>query len=68
MGDWDWSSEDAKESLVVEPVRAIAVYQNNNGHIVIRQEAGDLTEEDQIIVFPPEKAQSLIDAIKRELN
>lgn len=65
--DWNWTSEEAKEALVVKQVRAIAIYTNVNGDIVLRQES-HLGEEDTIICFPPSVADAVISAIHREVK
>lgn len=64
MSNWDWSD---KSDLVIEPVRAIAVYENQAGQIVIRQE-GINGEQDSIIVFPARYGETMANAIIAESN
>lgn len=63
MADWDWSSASARESLVLPRVDALAIYANNSGEIVLRQQGMD-GAEDSIIIIPKSQAQQVIDAIK----
>ncbi len=56
--DFDWSSE----SVVVQPVEAIAVYTNPRGEIVIRQRSL-VGSEDPFIVIPISHVQSVVDAM-----
>lgn len=62
MNDFDWSRE-VGDSLVFPTVRGVAVYFNPVGHIVIRQEAGPLDDEDVWIVVPRENLGALIAAL-----
>jgi len=54
--------------LDVDPVNAISVYRNEANYIVIQQARADdgYMEEDQVIVFPVEHAEAILNAIKRE--
>lgn len=60
--DWSWSEAQENGDLVVKQVDAIAIYTNTNGEIVIRQR--NTIEEDSLVVFPKEYADSIISAIK----
>lgn len=53
-----------KESTVIPSVRAVAVYTNPNGDIVIRQEG--YPDEDDFIVIPRGAVNSLVEALKAE--
>ena len=67
MADWDWNSSSAKESLVLPRVDALAIYANNNGEIVLRQQGMD-GHDDSIIIIPKSQAQEVIDAISKMLG
>ena len=71
MGDgnkFEWSDVDA---VVVPSIRAIAVYTNPSGEIVIRQE-GDgeylFGGQDPFIVIPRDRVKDLIAALEREMG
>ena len=64
--DWDWYSDDSKDSTVVPAVQAIAVYTNNDGDVVLRQQ--DPMNEDAIIVIPKSYAHAIAQAIISELE
>lgn len=72
--DWNWHNEDGRESTVIRPVRAMAVYSNLGGDIVIRQEGdADPTQpygkaDDSFVVIPRERAPDIINAIMAELE
>lgn len=58
-----------KESTVVDSVRAIAVYTNTAGDIVIRQEStghGDHGDDDDVIVIPRRLVGTVVKALKAE--
>lgn len=63
--DWNWYNEDEKTSTIVKAVQAVAVYSNNDGEIVIRQQDA-LGGEDSVIVFPKQYAQVIVHAIMAE--
>ncbi|MYN25465.1 MULTISPECIES: hypothetical protein [Duganella] len=67
MADWDWNSASARESLVLPRVDALAIYANNNGEIVLRQQGMD-GQEDSIIIIPKSQAQEVIDAMSAMLG
>ena len=58
---FSWNDSD---SIVIERVRAIAVYPNADGNIVVRQQADGYGEEDAIVIVPADRVQELIAAIK----
>lgn len=65
--EFDWSELDDL-SIIQETVRAVAVYENPKGDIVIRQEADErLSNADDFVVVPREKGEALIEAIQRVL-
>ncbi len=49
---------------VVETVRAVAVYRNERGDIVIRQERDWNEEEDSFVVLPVKAAETLIQKLR----
>lgn len=55
MTDW-------RNNIVIQKVDAIAVYTNEAGEIVIRQE-GELGEEDSLILFPVSYADVFVKAV-----
>jgi len=63
--DWKWHEQDAKESIVVPSVQAVAVYANTDGDIVIRQQ-NPMGEEDAVIVVPRSSVGAIIKALKAE--
>jgi hypothetical protein len=67
MSDWKWNGTVEKDCIVVKPVEAIAVYENEDGNIVIRQQ-GPMGEDDSVIVVPQPAARALIKAIQRVLK
>jgi hypothetical protein len=63
--DFSWSD---KESVVVHPQDAIAVYANGNNDIVIRRERAWNEEEDSFIVISRQHARTVVEAIERVLK
>jgi len=61
--DFDWI--EARDSIVIKEVSAIAVYQNPNGDVVIRQKCGPNDECDSFVVLPKSEITKLITAVKR---
>lgn len=55
-GEFKWGDLDPSDR-VVPSVRETAVYTNPMGHVVIRQEAQDIGDEDDIVVLPPDYAE-----------
>ncbi len=67
MGDdWNWNTELGKQSTVVKSVKALAVYTNEDGDIVIRQEG--YGSEDEYVVIPRKSVNDVIKAIRAELK
>jgi hypothetical protein len=60
----EFSWEKNKADIAIDRVDAIAVYLNEAGNIVIRQE--DPMDEDSFIVVPRSRVDDLIAALKRE--
>jgi len=55
------------ESVVVNPVSAIAVYTNTHGEVVIRQQnISENLDQDPLIVIPRERVRDVIAALKKE--
>lgn len=65
--EWDWYSDENKESIVVPSVSAVAVYTNNHGDIVLRQQ-DSMGEEDSVIILPRSLAATVVQAITNELK
>lgn len=65
--DWDWYSDDCKESTVVPAVQAIAVYTNNNGDVVLRQQ-DSMGGEDSLIIVPQSYARTIAQSILSQLD
>lgn len=63
MPAFDWNADD----VVIPRVDALAVYTNECGDIVIRQEQG-LTGDDAVIVIPRQFADAVLNAIHREIE
>ena len=63
MSEWNWSNSEG--DLVVQSVRGVAVYENTNGDIVIRQQ-GESGEDDSLIIFPKSYAHQVAAAIIAE--
>jgi hypothetical protein len=62
---WNWQAEENKESIVVKSVEAIAVYTNELGDIVIRQQ-NMMGDDDYFVSFPKSSINALIKALKAE--
>ena len=60
--EFNWSDKDR---VVVEKVDAIAVYQNPDGDVVIRQQA-PMGDDDSVIVVPKSRLDDLILALQNE--
>jgi predicted glycosyltransferase len=61
---FDWLGD---ESVVVNPVSAIAVYTNTHGEVVIRQQnLNESLDQDPLIVIPRERVRDVIAALKKE--
>jgi hypothetical protein len=59
-----WDDDD---SIVVKSVQAIAVYRNDFGHIVIRQEQSTFQDDDPYVVVPQTELRKLIEALSKQL-
>ena len=70
-GDEKFSWDD-EESVVIGQVHAVAVYSNQKGDIVIRQQNPEWNLEeggqDGLIIIPPNKVGKLINALKKETS
>lgn len=60
MGGFNFSEG---ENVIMRTRLAIAVYENENGDLVIRQEGGLLSEDDSLVIFPFDDVDRLIDAL-----
>lgn len=65
--DFDWHNS---ESVVTKTVAGIAVYTNPNGDVIIRQDRldGDFWDRDPFIVIPHDRVDSVIAALKNEVE
>jgi hypothetical protein len=59
MSDFDWSGEN----VVLRAYGSIAVHENPYGDVVVRQEAGELEEDDHWVVIPVQDAELIAQAI-----
>ncbi|MDB5822203.1 MAG: hypothetical protein JWR21_907 [Herminiimonas sp.] len=66
MSDFNWRGEQERSDVIVSRVDAIAVYRNEDGDIVIRQQ-GQMGEDDSTIVIPVMHAKSLLEAIQGQI-
>lgn len=66
--NWYWHNDHEKEKTVIQHVDAIAVYVNNDNNIVIRQEDPMGSNEDKWIVVPRAQVETLIAAMRREMD
>ena len=62
--DFSWSDP---RSIVVKRVDAIAVYKNNDGDLVIRQE-NPTGQEDRMVVVPAQYAYTVLEAMQQQLK
>ena len=58
--DFDWTTD----AVVFPSTAGVAVYQNAQGSLVIRQQQSALEDEDTWIVVPIEQANALVRAIR----
>ncbi len=63
--DFSWAK---REAIVVKHVDAIAVYKNDDGDVVVRQEARTPDDSDAVVVVPIAHAWTLIEALTREVK
>lgn len=66
MSDYFW--ELGRDVVIVERQKAIAVYVNDAGDIVLRQEREDLEERDTYILVRPENAERVAHAILKAVG
>lgn len=57
--NWNWHDNENKELIVVPQVEALAIYENPDMNIVMRQQ-DFMGEEDQVIVIPKSHLKSVI--------
>jgi hypothetical protein len=62
-GQFDWA---AKESIVVKRVDPIAIYTDDQGDIIIRQQLA--ASLDSVITIPARHVHSVIEGLQRELK
>lgn len=61
--DFDWLEN--KENIIVPAVDAIAVYTNEDGNIVIRQQ-NPMGDDDYFVVIPLNNVPAVIKAVEEE--
>jgi hypothetical protein len=54
---FDWADD---KDIIVRAQPALAIYENPNGHVVIRQEAREYEDEDPFITIAPEYLDRVI--------
>lgn len=57
---------DECDAIDVPPQRAVVVYRNRCGEIIIRQQAGWCDEDDAVVIITAENIPKLLAAITRE--
>jgi hypothetical protein len=60
MSGFDWSSDS---DIVLRAYGSIAVHENPNGDVVVRQERGQLEDKDQTVCIPIQDAEYIAKAI-----
>ena len=65
--DWNWNGQEELQCTVVPRVHAVAVYANEMGEVVIRQQ-GEMGEDDSVVVLPVSAAKELILALQNEID
>ena len=60
MSGFDWSADS---DIVLRAYGSIAVHENPNGDVVVRQERGQLEDEDQTVCIPIQDAEYIAKAI-----
>ncbi|MCP4306589.1 MAG: hypothetical protein GY788_17310 [bacterium] len=63
--NFDWECDS--DAIVVQEQAAIAVYENGNGDVVIRQRT-EHTEDDDVVYVHAKNLPTLIDALKARLE
>jgi hypothetical protein len=61
--EWDWDREDVRASTVFPSVRAVAVYLNEDGDVVIRQASHGHGDDEQVVVVPVAFVGQLVQAL-----
>jgi hypothetical protein len=64
-GDFNWNAD---LDIVLRAYGSIAVHENPNGDVVVRQERGELEDEDQTVCIPVQDAEYVAHAIIRKAN
>jgi hypothetical protein len=62
---FNWDNET---TVVIRPVKAVAVYRNPYNEIVIRQESFDPHDEDHFVHVPQGELRKLIEALQRQIE
>jgi hypothetical protein len=62
-GDFDWLDDP---SVVLRSQPATAIYRNDAGHLVIRQERSWAQEEDPYVMISPENAVTFMEALAKK--
>jgi hypothetical protein len=64
MSDFNWSGPD----VVLRAYGSLAVHENPYGDVVVRQERGELEEDDHWVVIPVQDAEYVARAIIAKAN
>ena len=59
-GTSEFNWDDVKDETILQSVGAIAVYENPNGDIVVRQQAIGYGDEDAFVIVPSRYLEPLI--------
>lgn len=65
MDDFNWMNAKADGKVVVHGQAAIAIYENDNGNLVLRQEGHMHQDEDQFIYIQHSYLPTLIAALEQ---
>ena len=61
--EWSWDNESDQCDVVFPTTRGVAIYMNDDGGVVIRQQ-GERGEDDAFIIVQREHAIEIADALK----
>lgn len=65
--DWNWNGQEESQCTIVPRVQAVAVYSNQQGEIVVRQQDA-MEDGDAVIILPVSAAKQLILALQNEID
>jgi len=67
MSSFEWHGEEKDSSVVFSSVNAVAVYRNESGDLVLKQQ-GERGEDDDIIVIPEMFLPMVLSAINQAMQ